>query len=63
MHALHAPMAAGAVGEAVDVERRGRDVGSRVERAAVLIFAAIDDLKKRLDVLETRLTGIGPVAL
>ena len=40
MHALDAPMAAGASAEALDVQRCGRDIMSGVEAAPVVVFGA-----------------------
>ncbi len=54
MHALDAPMAARAGREAFDVERRGRNVEARVERASVGVFRSIENPNERLDALETR---------
>ena len=58
MHALDAPMAARAVGKPFDVERCGRDIKPRIERTAICVFRAIENLDQRMDVLETRLSRI-----
>src|SRR5208283_2334152 len=65
MHALHPPVAARAGGEALDVERRRRNIEPRIERAAVGVFGFVDHAKKRPDACETRLaqsrSGIQPL--
>src|SRR5882672_5904484 len=58
MHALDAPMAARAPGDAFDVERGGRDVVADVEATAIGVFNACMDLDDGLDVLEARLAWI-----
>jgi hypothetical protein len=45
VHAFHAPVITGAVGEPVDIERGGRDVKARLERAALGILGARVDLE------------------
>ena len=40
MHALDAPMTAGAVGDALDVGGRGADVVMGVEAASIVVFGA-----------------------
>lgn len=63
MHALDALLATHAVSELFDVERRGRDVKSRVECASVGVFRSIENPNQRPDVFEARLTWIGFVGL
>jgi hypothetical protein len=60
VHALDAPMAARSGGEAFDVERRGRNVDSGVERASVGVFGSIEYVKY---CMKARLTRIGFLAL
>src|SRR5208282_5848156 len=58
MHALDAPMATRSPGDALDVERRRRDIVTRVEATAIGVFDACVDLDDGLDVLEAWLARI-----
>ena len=58
MHTLDAPMAACALGDPLDIERRGGDIVAGVEAAAIGVFDARVDLEDGLDVVEARLARI-----
>src|SRR6185437_10216262 len=58
MHALDAPMAADAVGDAVDVEGGRTDIGASVEERAVGQLGSTIELDDGGNVGEARLPGI-----
>ena len=63
VHALDAPMAAHAIRQPVDVERRGGDEVAGVGGAFVFVLRAVDGPQQGLDMLEARLVRIGFCAL
>ena len=63
MHAFDAPVAARAVGKAVDIEGRGGDVEAVILSAVVLEFGLVDDLEDGFDVIEPGLAWIGFIGL
>jgi hypothetical protein len=60
VHAFHAPVTTGCVGNPVDIESGGRDREARVESRSIRVLGAQFDLYDRLDVGEARLTRIAP---
>ena len=62
MHALHTPMAARAVGDALNFAGGGADVVSGVETASIVEFGAGRDFDDGLDVGKPRLSRIASVA-
>ena len=61
VHAFDAPVTARPGGKPLDIEWAGGDIVARLERTAIGVFDAREDLDERLDVGESRFAGVTPV--